>query len=128
MSSLTLPTNCEMNILSKTNNYIIKISNTFANGTQFCGKYSTSNTITVSQNSLGKNVGFIYDGSDTTLYLYGEGETNNYYIGSTPLSNYRTAKKVFISPEITSLGNNLFHYIEMKSITIPNSVTHIGIA
>ena len=76
----------------------------FASGTKLCGQLSTSNTLTVSQNSLGSNIGFVYDSSDTTLYIYGEGRTNDGIASVKTYSQYKTTALNLIVGDICNLN------------------------
>ena len=108
-------------------NFEIRVPTDYPINSTFCGR-SISKTLTVSKNSLGQNVGFIYDTSDTTLYIYGEGETNNYGYGTSTVYTYRsTITSVYISDAINKLGNFLFlEFKKITSISIPNSMISLG--
>ena len=71
--------------------------------------------------------------SSGTLTISGTGEMPNYSAFNTiysnsPWANYRSSiQSVIISDGVTSIGNYAFLYIsDLTSVTIPNSITHIG--
>lgn len=78
--------------------------------------------------SCGPNATWIYDHSDRSLTISGEGEMYDYALVNSPWFEYRRLiTSCVISNDITEIGDGSFSNVSaLKQLTIGNNVTRIG--
>jgi len=97
--------------------------------TSKCDRCNETETVKdkVYSGEYGDNIYWFIDSADT-LYVYGNGEMQDFAESDIPWYEYRTiVKKAVIENTVTSIGTYAFvNFTSLEKVTIPDSVTEIG--
>ena len=78
--------------------------------------------------SCGKNMNFSYTSANNTLYIYGTGETNDYYYNQVvnwPWTR-SSIQTLIIDEGVTSISKNCFYqHSNLEIVSLPNTLEAI---
>lgn len=80
----------------------------------------------IEEGTLGENITYQFDSSTGDLSVIGRGAMTDYDWEESPFAHRKNIRNIFISEDITSIGNCAFMDTSVEVINLPKSVTRIG--